>query len=182
MKRVALAAAIMWLVLLSFVLVSEFRPKSPAQITPGSSFRDCPACPEMIVVPAGSFTMGSPDSEEGRSNDEGPQHKVSVRSFAFGKYEVTFEQWDACVAAGGCTHKPNDKGWGRSDRPVINVSWKDAQQYVRWLSRITGKPYRLPNEAEWEYAARAGTTTRYHWGDIGRVSAPRAGTPRPSRF
>ena len=79
-------------------------------------------------------------------------------------YEVTFEEWDACRRAGGCRHNPDDKGWGRGRRPVINVSWKDAHEYVRWLSRKTGEEYRLPSESEWEYVARAGTTTPIHFG------------------
>ena len=95
-----------------------------------------------------------------------PVHDVKIDSpFALGRHEVTFAEWDACVAAGGCSHTPEDEGWGRDDRPVINVSWEDAQQYVAWLSGVTGATYRLPSEAEWEYAARAGTTTRYFWGD-----------------
>jgi formylglycine-generating enzyme required for sulfatase activity len=104
--------------------------------------------------------MGSPESEKGRGKDEGPQHKVTFQQpFAAGKFEVTFTQWDACVADGGCTHKPGDEGWGRGQRPVINVSWDDAQAYVAWLSQVTGKSYRLLSEAEYEYATRAGTTT-----------------------
>ncbi len=125
------------------------------------TFRDCPDCPEMVVIPPGQFIMGSPLNEEGRNDDEGPQREVLVSSFALGKVEVTFDEWDACVSAGGCTHRPEDKGWGRGDRPVINVSWEDAQQYVAWLSSETGHAYRLPSEAEWEYAARAGTTTPF---------------------
>ena len=120
----------------------------------------------MVVIPAGSFLMGSPEGEEGRLDREGPQHPVTIGApFALGKYEVTFDEWDACVAAGGCEHRPDDQGWGRGTRPVINVSWEDAHQYVAWLSGETGETYRLPSEAEWEYAARAGTTTRYFWGD-----------------
>ena len=141
---------------------------------PGDTFRDCPECPEMVVVPAGSFRMGSPPSEEGRYGDEGPVHRVTIAApFAVGVYEVTFEEWDACERDGGCGgYWPDDEGWGRGSRPVINVSWKDAQAYVVWLSRKTGEEYRLLSESEWEYAARAGATTRYHWGDdIGRNRA-----------
>jgi formylglycine-generating enzyme required for sulfatase activity len=123
----------------------------------GRVFKDCPACPEMVVVPAGEFMMGSPEKEKSRGKDEGPQRKVSVREFAAGKFEVTFAQWDACVAEGGCSHKPGDQGWGRGRRPVINVSWADAKQFVAWLSKKTGQRYRLLTEAEWEYAARGVT-------------------------
>ena len=120
----------------------------------------------MVVIPAGSFTMGSPANEPERDPDEGPQRRVTIGPFAIGKTEVTFAEWDACVTAGGCNgYKPPDQGWGRGSRPVVNVSWKDAKAYVSWLSQHTGKPYRLPSEAEWEYAARAGTTTRYAFGD-----------------
>ncbi len=121
----------------------------------GRTFRDCATCPEMVVVPAGEFMMGSPETEIGRGSNEGPQRKVTMPSFAIGKYEVTFAQWDACAAEGGCSHKPGDETWGRGRRPAINVSWHDATEFVAWLSRKTGKPYRLPTEAEWEYAARA---------------------------
>lgn len=126
----------------------------------------CSECPEMVDVPAGSFMMGSPESEEDRDNDEGPVHQVTFeRPFAVGKYEVTFAEWDACVAGGGCKdYRPDDEGWGRGRRPVINISWKDAQNYVRWLSEKTGEAYRLLSEAEWEYVARAGTTTPFHTG------------------
>jgi formylglycine-generating enzyme required for sulfatase activity len=127
----------------------------------------------MVVIPAGSFMMGSPANEPEwqsygvpRGSYELPQHGVTLGPFAIGKTEVTFAQWDACVAAGGCNaYKPSDQGWGRGSRPVVNVSWKDAQAYIDWLGRETGQPYRLPSEAEWEYAARAGTTTRYAFGD-----------------
>ncbi len=131
----------------------------------GRTFRDCPACPEMVVVPAGSFTMGSPASEPDRSADEGPQRKVTIaRPFAAGRFEVTFAELDACVAGGGCNSIPFDQGWGRGKRPVINVSWDDAKEYVAWLSRKTGATYRLLTEAEWEYAARAGTTRLFSTG------------------
>lgn len=120
--------------------------------------RDCPTCPEMIAVPAGEFTMGSPDGERGRSSNEGPQRTVTFKEpFLIGKFEVTFAQWDACAAEGDCKHKPSDEGWGRGKRPVINVSWHDAMQFIAWISRKSGKDYRLPTEAEWEYAARGVT-------------------------
>jgi formylglycine-generating enzyme required for sulfatase activity len=140
---------------------------------PGESLRDCPTCPELVLVPAGEFLMGSPDDEEGRHVQEGPEHRVALdRAFAVGRYEVTFAEWDACVEWGGCAYRPDDNGWGRDDRPVTNVSWHEAQEYVAWLSRVTGQRYRLPTEAEWEYAARSGTRTRYWWGDaVGRGKA-----------
>ncbi len=139
-------------------------PKAGRQ--PGETFKDCPECPEMVVVPAGSFLMGSPSSEAERDKDEGPQHRVTIPSaFAVGKYEVTFDEWDACVAAGGCGgYQPKDQGWGRGRRPVIDVRWRDAKAYVDWLSKETGKEYRLLSEAEWEYAARAGTATPFSTG------------------
>jgi len=110
--------------------------------------------------------------EKGRVLGEGPQHRVVfAKPFAVSKFEVTFEQWDACVRIGACA-QASDSGYGRGDRPVINVSWNDAKQYAAWLSRITGKEYRLLTEAEWEYAARAGTTTIYSWGDdVGKGNA-----------
>ena len=133
-------------------------------------FRDCPRCPEMVVVPSGSFMMGSPSGEVYRSDSEGPVHRVTFeRPFAVGVYEVTFGEWDACVEGGGCGgYRPSDL-WGRGRLPVMEVSWYDAKAYVRWLSRKTGEEYRLLSESEWEYVARAGTVTRYWWGDaIGR--------------
>lgn len=129
------------------------------------TFKDCEVCPEMVVIPAGQFTMGAPSHEEGRAAHEGPQHRVTIdEPFAVGKYEVTFDEWDACVVDGGCGYRLGDKGMGRGNRPVINASWEDARAYVRWLSRKTGAAYRLLSEAEWEYAARAGTATPFHSG------------------
>ena len=145
-----------------------------AKYPPGTRLRDCDGCPEMIVAPAGRFDMGSPSSEKGRANDEGPVHEVRIpEPFAVGLYEVTFEEWDACVQGGGCNgYRPDDEGWGRGRRPVIHVSWEDAQAYVRWLRERTGKEYRLLSESEWEYVARGGSRTAYHWGeDIGQNRA-----------
>ncbi len=132
----------------------------------GERIRDCAECPELVVVPSGTFEMGSPVGEGGREKDEGPVHRVTISEpFAVGVYEVTFAQWEACRRGGGCTHNPHDEGWGRGTRPVLNVSWVDAQSYVDWLSSTTGKEFRLLSESEWEYVARAGTETRYWWGD-----------------
>jgi len=127
--------------------------------------RDCTDCPRMIMIPAGTFTQGSPESEPGSIDQERPQRQVNVPAFAIGQTAVTFDQWDACAADDGCTHEPNDFGWGRGERPVMNVSWNDAQKYVTWLSDKTGHDYRLPSESEWEYATRADTTGRFNTGD-----------------
>ena len=135
---------------------------------PGERFRDCPDCAELVAVPSGEFDMGSTAKPS-----EQPVHRVSVRKpFAIGRREVTFDEWDKCVAADVCKYSPPDQGWGRGDRPVMNVSWDDAKAFIAWLSKTTGKSYRLPTEAEWEYAARAGSTTSYWWGnDVGSGNA-----------
>jgi formylglycine-generating enzyme required for sulfatase activity len=136
-------------------------------LKPGDSFKDCPDCPEMVVVPAGKFRMGSPPDEEGRDENEGPQRDVTITNpFAVGKFEATFAEWDACVAADGCKRKPRDLNL-RDKQPVINVSWDNiTKEYLPWLNRMTGKSYRLLTEAEWEYVARAGTTTRFTTGTM----------------
>jgi formylglycine-generating enzyme required for sulfatase activity len=144
-------------------------PLSPGEecaLKPKNVFKECPECPEVVVVPTGSFTMGSPKTEPARNDDEGPQHKVTLsKRLAVGRFTVTFGEWDACVADGGCNgYRPDDRGWGRGRMPVINVSWNDAQDYLSWLSKKTGKTYRLLSEAEWEYSARAGTTTPFWQG------------------
>jgi len=134
------------------------------QYQPGQTFRDCDNCPPMVVIPAGSFMMGSPPTEAGRTNNEGPRHIVTInRAFAIGQYEVTFDEYDACVAAQACLTVA-DGGWGRGRRPVINVNYTNAQRYVAYLSAITGMQYFLPSESEWEYAARAGSDTEWNTG------------------
>jgi formylglycine-generating enzyme required for sulfatase activity len=148
-------------------------PEHERALRPGDSFRECAKdCPEMIVIPAGSFTMGSPESETGRLAREGPQHEVTIaKRFAVSKLEVTWDEWGACVKYGDCPHI-SDSAWGRGTRPVINVTWEQVKQYVAWLSKMTGQTYRLLTEAEWEYAARAGTNTAYPWGnEIGNGNA-----------
>ena len=137
-------------------------------LAPGTSFMECASgCPEMVVVPAGSFVMGSPDGLG--TSVERPARSVAVSSFAASRYHVTFDEWDACVLAKWC-RSTGDSGWGRGRRPVINVSWHDAQRHVEWLSNQTSRTYRLLTEAEWEYAARgqtspSSTPTNYFWGE-----------------
>jgi formylglycine-generating enzyme required for sulfatase activity len=112
------------------------------------------------------FLMGSPANEKGRAESESPRHEVRIGAdFEIGVYPVTFAEWDAAVAAGAKLHAPDDCGWGRDRRPVINVSWRDAHAYIGWLNRKGGGGFRLPTEAEWEYACRAGALTRYPHGD-----------------
>jgi formylglycine-generating enzyme required for sulfatase activity len=148
---------------------ARITPSANAQLgtfVPGQVFRDIdePWCPEMVVIPAGRFAMGSPPNEEGRIPHEGPQHLVTIAEpFALGRYPVTFEEYDEFAAT--TSREPScDAGWGRGRRPVINVSWQDAEAYVACLSQQTGQPYRLPSEAEWEYTCRAGTTTPFYFG------------------
>ncbi len=179
-------------------IVALITISSIAQTTlkPGLTFRDCPDCPEMVVIPSGSFTMGSPASELGDNSYtdilfrlEAPTRVVSIQQFAAGKFDITREQWAAFVSAtnrpttGGCRwsglpRAPGSKLWDpnpeanwknhgyaqEDNHPVVCVTWNDAQDYVQWLSRKTGANYRLLTEAEWEYAARAGTSTPYPWG------------------
>jgi len=141
-------------------------PVVPGLVGAGVVFRDCAVCPEMVRLPAGRFLMGSPEQEFAHKPDESPRHPVEVPAFAAGRFAVTFDEWDACVDDGGCRGvRPDDGGWGHGRLPVINVDWHDAHAYARWLSAKTGQPYRLLTEAEWEYAARAGTTTAFATGD-----------------
>jgi formylglycine-generating enzyme required for sulfatase activity len=141
--------------------------ESERALKPLASFHECVKdCPEMMVIPTGSIMMGSLPGEKGRYNNEGPQHLITItRPFAVSRFDVTFDEWDACVKVGGCPQGQRDSGFGRGKRPVININWYDAQQYATWLSKMTGQTYRLLTEAEWEYAARAGSTTAYFWGD-----------------
>jgi len=147
-------------------------PQSEHSLKPKDNFRECSPeqrkdyCPEMIVVPAGSFRMGSPPTEKGHADDESPPHQVTIsRPFAVSKFLLTFDEWDTCVAYGECIGGATDVGWGRGQHPLINATWDDAQRYVAWLSKMTGKSYRLLTEAEYEYVARAGTQTAYPWGE-----------------
>jgi formylglycine-generating enzyme required for sulfatase activity len=165
--------------------VAQQRPAPSANVPaqratnpdPGEIFKDCADCPELVVVPSGDFVMGSNDTPY-----EKPEHPVAIRNpFAIGRREVTFAEWDQCADAGACKHRPDDHGWGRGDRPVINVSWDDAKLYLAWLSQRTGQRYRLPSEAEWEYAARAGTRTPFWWGrDAGAARAQCEGCGSPA--
>jgi len=152
-----------------------------AKENPVRTLQDCAVCPQMVVVPKGSFMMGSADADVDKLSRwykrEGPQRKVTIpQDFALGKTEVTFDQWNACVAGGGCTSnpKPDDRSWGRGRRPVINVSHRDAQEYVAWLSKTTGQSYRLPSEAEWEYGYRAGSKEPYPFKDGKTITVSQA--------
>ena len=152
-------------------------PGPPQPWRAGEAFRDCPACPELVVVPAGAFRMGCV-SGRGCADDELPVREVRVASFALSKREVTFEEYGRFAVATG-RRQPSDWGWGGGDRPVSGVSWEDAAAYARWLSDQTGERYRLPSEAEWEYAARAETRTAYNWGQnlgSGRASCDGCGS------
>lgn len=145
--------------------VSTMPSDNPLALTPGTVFRDCESiCPEVVVVPAGSFMMGSNSDEPGRLADEGPRHEVRfARAFAVGRYEITHQEYTACVADKAC-RAIDDAGLGGGRRPVIGAHWNDALNYAQWLAAKTGQHYQLLSEAEWEYVARAGTSTPWNTG------------------
>jgi formylglycine-generating enzyme required for sulfatase activity len=156
-------------------------PKAPViapgtKLKPGDMFRDCEKCPEMVVVPAGLFVMGSK-----LHKSEQPTRIMRFKKpFAIGRFETLHEEWQACLDAGGCTHVPDDHNWGKVRKPVINVDHDMVHGYAAWLSKTTGQTYRLPSEAEWEYAAKAGTKTNYWFGDqVGenQVNCRKCGSP-----
>jgi formylglycine-generating enzyme required for sulfatase activity len=181
-KLLVAAAAAFCLAATSGWIHAQVPKAGKAALRAGETFRDCRNCPEMVVIPSGSFMMGSAVTEVGHRDNE-PQSMVTIaRAFAVSKTEVTWDQWEACVRGGGCdgiaiesalrlkndgTPNPDFVDWGRGTRPVVGVSWYDAQAYVGWLNAKTGldDTYRLLSDAEWEYAARAGTKTAYPWGD-----------------
>lgn len=154
-RRLITVAAALALTLIFF---GETEVARSAPVT----LRDCGTCPEMVVIPAGSFLMGA---DRGRPAELPVRQVVIERAFAMSKFEITFDEWAACVAADACDKDPDDHDWGRGARPVINISWEDAVAFTRYLSARTGHTYRLATEAEWEYAARAGTQTDFWWGD-----------------
>lgn len=153
----------------------QFVPRAIAALerfvlTPGETFRDCDACPLMKVLEPASFLQGASDDDRYAKSNERPRRTVAILDpFAIGAYEVTFEQYQACVDAGGCAQTPDDGGYGRGQRPVVNVTWAEANTYAEWLSKETGFPYRLPSESEWEYAARAGETAAIYDGSLSTI-------------
>ena len=178
----------LFLIGLAMSLLAAFLPAhaqtekpTPGRMPPGQDFKECRNCPTMVVLPAGEFTMGSPADEPLRRENE-PQSEITIaETFAVSRTAVTWDQWEACVRDNWCDGiavdtalrslpdgelNPEYADRGRGTRPVVGVSWYDAQVFVGWLNAKTGEDdaYRLPSEAQWEYAARAGTTTAFHWG------------------
>ena len=159
------------------IITSSAIAKEPEKsLLPGTIFRDCLVCPEMSIIPSGTFMMGSTKGKK----RELPVTLISIAdALAVSRYEITFDEWDACHNAGGCSRMPSDRGWGRGKRPVINILLEEIIEYLRWLTKKTGHTYRLPSESEWEYAARAGSQTEFNWGDemlIGAANCRGCGT------
>ncbi|MBU0655380.1 MAG: SUMF1/EgtB/PvdO family nonheme iron enzyme [Gammaproteobacteria bacterium] len=176
-KSVAIVGVVLMLGIGGFVWKQNSGNRTSIERTSIENVDVNPIEPEMASIPAGSFTMGCKSGrddvlKDGCDNDEKPSHKVTLMAFQMAKYEVTFDEWDACEKANACPHA-EDEGWGRGKRPVINVSWNDiTQKYIPWLNKKTGKTYRLPSEAEWEYAARGGKDKAFPWGkSLGKNNA-----------
>ncbi len=155
-----IALAVFLVASLPAVAQAPATAKTPAATAP-KVFKDCDVCPEMVVLPKGAFIMGS-----NLLPAEQPKHPVFIKKpFAMSRFEITFDNWEACLRELACTHNPHDHNWGRGRQPIVNIDFHMAEQYADWLSKKTGQTYRLPSEAEWEYGARAGSTTAYWFGD-----------------
>jgi formylglycine-generating enzyme required for sulfatase activity len=160
--------------------VEPLTPEIEQALKPKDSFKECEACPEMVVVPKGSFIMGTPLAEIDRYKGEDPLHQVTLaRPFAVGRFTISFDEWDACLADGGCDGNKGDDKFGRGRMPAQGISFDAAKSYLAWLSRKVGRTYRLPSESEREYFTRAGTTTAFWFGNtISSMNASyTAGTP-----
>ncbi|HEY8873558.1 MAG TPA: formylglycine-generating enzyme family protein [Stellaceae bacterium] len=154
--------------------IHPLTPEREQSLRPKDSFKECDICPEMVVVPKGSFTMGTPTSEPDRSVGEDPLHRVNIaRPFAVARFKISFDDWDACLADGGCDGiRGDDNGFGRGRLPAYGISFEAAKSYLAWISRKVGRTYRLPSESEREYFTRAGTTTPFWFGKT--ISAQQA--------
>jgi formylglycine-generating enzyme required for sulfatase activity len=145
--------------------VEPLTPEREQSLRPKDSFKECDICPELVVVPKGSFMMGTPADEPYRLKGEDPVHSVTIaRPFAVGRFTITFDEWDACLADGGCNGYKGSGGYGRGRLPADGIDFEAAKSYIAWLSRKVGRTYRLPSESEREYFARAGTTTPFWFG------------------